>query len=113
MMDADTAQPIPTEEVRFGMRVVVIAMRVDPLMSSEEVLKEVGHQAFRLSDDVKYVPLGDFQGFSRTIVNISKYKHMVLKMVESLITSGGDSWEPFELGKDGAPGELDGDREPV
>ncbi|XP_052818306.1 uncharacterized protein LOC128244331 [Mya arenaria] len=61
MMDADTAQPIPTEEVRFGMRVAVIAMRVDPLMSSEEALKVVGPQAFGLSDDVKYVPLGDFQ----------------------------------------------------
>jgi len=60
MMDADTAQPIPTEEVSYGMRVAVVVFRVNPLMSSEEALRYVGPHAFGLSDDVKYVPSGTF-----------------------------------------------------
>ncbi|XP_052817267.1 uncharacterized protein LOC128243507 [Mya arenaria] len=60
MMDSDTAQPIPTEEVSFGMRVAIVAFRVNPVMSSEMALKFVGPQAFGLDDDVKYVPIGEF-----------------------------------------------------
>ena len=60
ILDADTAQPIPTEEVRFGIRVAVVVMRVHPSMSTEQALKFVGPEAFGLPKDVQYEPLCDF-----------------------------------------------------
>lgn len=60
LMDADTAQPIPMEEVRFGIRVAVVAMRASPMLSSEQGLKFVGPQAFGYGDDIKYTPLCEF-----------------------------------------------------
>ncbi|XP_052233784.1 uncharacterized protein LOC127846524 [Dreissena polymorpha] len=60
LLDADTAQPIPTEEVGFGMRVAVVGFRVNPMMSSDEALKLVGPKAFGLTD-VEYVPIGEFK----------------------------------------------------
>lgn len=60
LVDADTAQPIPTEQVRFGIRVAVVALRASPMISSEQALKFVGPQAFGYGDDVKYTPLCDF-----------------------------------------------------
>ncbi|XP_053402761.1 uncharacterized protein LOC123549024 [Mercenaria mercenaria] len=60
LMDADTAQPIPTEELRFGIRVAVVALRASPMISSEQALKFVGPQRFGYGDDVKYTPLCDF-----------------------------------------------------
>ncbi|XP_053401722.1 uncharacterized protein LOC123549025 [Mercenaria mercenaria] len=60
LMDADTAQPIQTEELKFGIRVAVVAMRASPMISSEQALKFVGPQAFGYGDDVKYTPLCDF-----------------------------------------------------
>ncbi|XP_045192722.2 uncharacterized protein LOC123549023 [Mercenaria mercenaria] len=60
LMDADTAQPIPTEELRFGIRVAVVAMRASPMISSEQALRFVSPQAFGYGDDVQYTPLCDF-----------------------------------------------------
>ncbi|XP_060597599.1 uncharacterized protein LOC132751461 [Ruditapes philippinarum] len=60
LMDADTAQPIQTEELRFGIRVAVVAMRASPTISSEQALKFVGPQAFGYGADVQYTPLCDF-----------------------------------------------------
>ena len=52
ILDPDTAQHIPREEVRFGIRVAVVVMRVHPSMSTE--------QAFGLPKDEQYEPLCDF-----------------------------------------------------
>ena len=60
IFDADTAQSIPTEEVRFGIRVAVVVMIVHPSMSTEQALKFVGPEAFGLPKDVQYEPLCDF-----------------------------------------------------
>ena len=57
VLDTDTAQPIPTDEVHYGMRVSVVAMPVAPLMATEKALKWVGPQGFGYPDYVKYKPV--------------------------------------------------------
>lgn len=61
LMDADTAQPLPTEEVKFGLRVVLVAMPVTPVMSTDQALKFVGPQAFGYKEDFKYLPINEFK----------------------------------------------------
>ena len=61
LMDADTAQPIQTEEVRFGIRVAVVAMPASGIISSEQALKFVGPQAFGYGADIQYTPLCVFK----------------------------------------------------
>ena len=60
ILDIDSALPIPTEEVHFGMRVCIVAMPVAPLMATDKALKWVGPQAFGYPDDVKYIPLSKY-----------------------------------------------------
>ena len=60
LLDADIAQPIPTKEVRFGIRVAVVVMIVHPSMSTEQALKFVGPEAFGLPKDVQYEHTCDF-----------------------------------------------------
>ena len=62
ILDIDSALPIPTEEVHFGMRVCIVAMPVAPLMATDKALKWVGPQAFGYSDDVKYKPVSKYPG---------------------------------------------------
>lgn len=58
-LDADTAQPIATEEIRFGIRVCVVGLSINPLMSQPEALQVVGPTAFGYPADA-YSPLGTF-----------------------------------------------------
>ena len=60
ILDIDTALPIPTEEVHYGMRVSVIAMPVAPLMATDTALKWVGPQAFGYGEDVQYSPVTSY-----------------------------------------------------
>ena len=57
VLDIDTAQPISTDEVHYGMRVSVVAIPVAPLMATEKALKWVGPQAFGYPEDVHYKPV--------------------------------------------------------
>ena len=63
VLDIDTAQPIPTEEVHYGMRISVVAMPVSPLMATERALKWVGPQAFGYSSDILYTPVSEFPNY--------------------------------------------------
>jgi DUF917 family protein len=49
VVDTETARPIPTEAIRYGQRVTIIACSAPAQMRSAEALKVVGPAAFRLS----------------------------------------------------------------
>lgn len=46
IIDSDTGEAIPTEEVRYGLRVSVIVLPCPPLLTTEKALKVVGPEAF-------------------------------------------------------------------
>jgi hypothetical protein len=54
LLDAETGHPITTEELRYGFRVVVLAIPCDPRWRSEEGLRLTGPRYFGY--DVDYVP---------------------------------------------------------
>ena len=55
-LDLDTGEPITTEVLRYGQRLAVIALRADPLMTTERALEVVGPAAFGYPD-LCYRPL--------------------------------------------------------
>ena len=63
VVDIDTAQPIPTEEIHYGMRVSVVVMPVSPVMATEQALKWVGPQAFGYAEDIVYKPVSEFPNY--------------------------------------------------
>ena len=63
VVDIDTAQPIPTEEIHYGMRVSVVVMPVSPIMATEQALKWVGPQAFGYGEDIIYKPVSEFPNY--------------------------------------------------
>ncbi|KAL3860781.1 hypothetical protein ACJMK2_010851 [Sinanodonta woodiana] len=63
VVDSDTGYPIVTEDIRYGLRVTVIAMASSPMMTSEQALKFVGPQAFGFPEDVKYIPVSEYVEF--------------------------------------------------
>ncbi|WP_210526158.1 DUF917 domain-containing protein [Rubellimicrobium arenae] len=56
LLDVDTAEPIPTERLRYGQRVDIIGIRVPPIMRTPEALAVFGPKAFGLM--AAYQPLG-------------------------------------------------------
>jgi DUF917 family protein len=50
IMDSETAEPITTEQLRYGQRVTVIAVAVPAMMRSPEALAVFGPQAFGLPE---------------------------------------------------------------
>ncbi len=60
VLDAETAMPITTEALRYGQRVVVVAVAVPPIMRTPEALAVFGPQGFGL--DLPYVPVEDGPG---------------------------------------------------
>ena len=46
ILDSGTGEVIPTEEVRYGLRVAVIVLPCPPLLSTDRALKIVGPEAF-------------------------------------------------------------------
>ncbi len=56
LVDADTAEPISTEVVRYGMRVVVLGIPAPEMLKTPEALDVVGPAAFGYPE-VEYVPL--------------------------------------------------------
>jgi DUF917 family protein len=55
VMDAETALPITNETLRYGQRVVVMAVDVPPIMKTPEALLQFGPSAFGLTD--QYAPI--------------------------------------------------------
>jgi DUF917 family protein len=55
VLDADTAEPITTEELRYGQRVKVMAVSVPPIMRTEAALEVWGPRHFGF--DMDYVPM--------------------------------------------------------
>ncbi len=61
VVETETGEPVATEEVKYGLRVAVLAMSVPPILRTKEALAVVGPQAFGYSaEEVTYKPLGDF-----------------------------------------------------
>lgn len=63
LVDADTAEPISTEIVRYGMRVVVAGIPAPEMLKTPEALAVVGPEAFGYPD-VPFVPLPGVFGCS-------------------------------------------------
>jgi DUF917 family protein len=62
LVDADSAEPITTEIVRYGLRVVVLGIPAPPQLRTPQALAIVGPAAFGYPE-VAYVPLpGRFGG---------------------------------------------------
>ncbi|XP_031569251.1 uncharacterized protein LOC116303790 [Actinia tenebrosa] len=59
LVDSETGEPIPTEEVRYGLRVAVLAMCSNPLWTTPEGLQTVGPRAFGYKD-IEYKPVGKY-----------------------------------------------------
>ncbi|MEQ9037266.1 MAG: DUF917 domain-containing protein [Silicimonas sp.] len=57
VLDAETAVPITNETLRYGQRVVVMAVGVPPIMRSPAALKQFGPAAFGLEET--YIPLSN------------------------------------------------------
>jgi hypothetical protein len=55
ILDGETAEPITTEELRYGQRVTVLAVTVPPIMRTPEALVVWGPRTFGF--DVDYVPM--------------------------------------------------------
>jgi hypothetical protein len=56
VLDAETGEPIPTEDLRYGFRIEVIAAPCDDRWRSEEGLRVVGPPEFGFSD-LEFVPV--------------------------------------------------------
>jgi DUF917 family protein len=56
LVDEETAEPITTEIVRFGLRVVVLGIPAPAMLKSAEAMAVIGPAAFGYPD-VEYVPL--------------------------------------------------------
>jgi len=55
LLDLETGQSVPAEELRYGLRLSVVALPCAPLLRSERSLKVVGPKAFGYDTD--YYPL--------------------------------------------------------
>ena len=61
LVDEDSAEPITTEIVRYGLRVVVVAIPAPEQLKTEAALKVVGPAAFGYPN-VEYVPMAGAYG---------------------------------------------------
>ena len=50
ILDSETGEVIPTEEIRYGLRVSVIVLPCSPLLSTDKALQVVGPKAFGYKD---------------------------------------------------------------
>jgi uncharacterized protein len=62
IVDLDTAEPVTTEVIRYGLRVAVLGIPAPKMLKSPEALEVVGPAAFGYPD-VPYRPLpGEYGG---------------------------------------------------
>src|SRR4051812_47490549 len=64
LVDEDSAEPITTEIVRYGLRVVVLGIPAPEMLKTPEALAVIGPAAFGYQD-VQYVPLPGVYGQAR------------------------------------------------
>ena len=58
IVDAETGRAISTEDMRYGLRVAVIAIPCSPLLRTDKALATLGPKAFGYDDD--YKPIGAY-----------------------------------------------------
>jgi uncharacterized protein len=56
IVDMETYEPVLTEDLKFGLRVCILTLPCDPLLTTPEALKVCGPKAFHY-EDVEYQPL--------------------------------------------------------
>ena len=56
LVDQETGEPFPTDELRYGLRVAVLALPAHPLLTTPEALAVVGPRAFGY--DLDFKPVG-------------------------------------------------------
>jgi len=71
LVDTDTAEPVTTEIVRYGMRVVVLGIPAPALLKTSQALTVIGPHAFGYAD-VPYVPLAGTYGEGRMVGQFSE-----------------------------------------
>ncbi|RDD44862.1 Hydantoin utilization protein A [Trichoplax sp. H2] len=57
IVDSDTGEPITTDNIKYGLRVSVMAIPCASLLRKPEALKVVGPQAFGYDQSVQYQPM--------------------------------------------------------
>ncbi len=65
IVDSETAGPVTTEVLRYGLRVTVLGIPAPPLLRTPEALAVVGPRAFGYDDD--YAPLPGSYGQGRAL----------------------------------------------
>jgi uncharacterized protein len=66
IVDSETAAPVTTEVLRYGLRVIVLGIPAPPLLRTPTALAVVGPRAFGY--DVEYAPLPGAYGCGATTV---------------------------------------------
>ncbi|XP_071963196.1 uncharacterized protein [Antedon mediterranea] len=56
IVDSDNGQPIPTDELRYGLRVAVLAIPASPALTTLQALQVVGTSAFGIQEN--FQPIG-------------------------------------------------------
>lgn len=59
MVDTDSGYPVNTDEIRYGLRVSVLAAACAPLIRTPQALEFVGPKAFGYPD-VEYVEISEY-----------------------------------------------------
>ena len=57
IVDVEHGESVPTEEIKYGLRVAVLALPAPNLLSTPEALKVVGPQVFGY-EGIEYHPVG-------------------------------------------------------
>ena len=65
VVDSETAEPIPTPDIRYGQRVTVLGLSCHPVFRTERALKVVGPEAFGM--DHTYRPLRELASWQAHI----------------------------------------------
>lgn len=61
LVEVESGEPVPIDELRYGLRVAILALPVPSKMSSPRALKVVGPQAFGYSEEeVTYTPVDEY-----------------------------------------------------
>jgi DUF917 family protein len=68
LVDEDSAEPITTEIVRYGLRVVVLGIPAPEMLKTQEALQVIGPEAFGYWD-VPYVPLPGTYGKANAVAS--------------------------------------------
>ncbi|KAK3086626.1 hypothetical protein FSP39_021189 [Pinctada imbricata] len=85
VLESENGEPVPTECVRYGLRVSVLLLPAPSLLKTEKALPVVGPKAFGYKD-VDYEPFSDFDE-SRSVV--TEYSKSIKNICELLLMTLG------------------------